>query len=138
MHRKLNRNVRVLLIESNRDDIVAIKKEFANADFQVDIKTIDQLGRLDEYLESAKLRIDWIPDVILLDMSFFDAGLRTVLNKSRSVDILVKVPVIIIITSKAERDVVKTYTLDVAEIITKPLEADKVFSVLKLDASANS
>jgi two-component system, response regulator len=56
---------------------------------------------------------------------------RTVLKEIKSDPILHRIPIIILTTSKAEEDIIKTYNLGVNSFICKPVSFDKLVDIVK-------
>ena len=70
------------------------------------------------------------PDLIILDLNLPRKDGREVLKEIKSDDHLKRIPVVILTTSKAEEDVIKTYNLHANCYITKPLELDKFMEIV--------
>jgi len=71
------------------------------------------------------------PDLILLDLNLPRKDGRAVLAEIKSDDSLRRIPVVVLTTSKAEEDIVKTYDLHANCYITKPVDFDKFVSVIR-------
>jgi chemotaxis family two-component system response regulator Rcp1 len=71
------------------------------------------------------------PDIILLDLNLPKKDGREVLEEIKSDAQLKCIPVVILTTSKAEEDVLKTYGLHANCYVTKPVDLDKFIHVVK-------
>ena len=71
------------------------------------------------------------PDVILLDLNLPKKDGREVLAEVKSDDDLKRIPVVIITTSRAEEDILKTYNLHANCYISKPVDLDQFIRVVK-------
>jgi chemotaxis family two-component system response regulator Rcp1 len=71
------------------------------------------------------------PDLILLDLNIPRMDGREVLAEIKSDPALKRIPVVILTTSRAEEDIVRTYDLNANCYITKPVDFDKFLSVVK-------
>ena len=71
------------------------------------------------------------PDVILLDLNLPKKDGRQVLAEIKGDAMLRSIPVVILTTSKAEEDIVKTYDLHANCYITKPVDLEQFLSVVK-------
>ena len=71
------------------------------------------------------------PDIILLDLNLPRKDGREVLAEIKSDDILKRIPVVVLTTSKAEEDVLRTYNLHANCYITKPVDLEKFMVVVK-------
>ncbi|MBD3186635.1 response regulator, partial [Candidatus Bathyarchaeota archaeon] len=72
------------------------------------------------------------PDVILLDLNLPKKDGREVLQEIKADDSLKRIPVVILTTSSAEEDVLKTYDLHANCYITKPVEIEKYIQTMKI------
>ena len=71
------------------------------------------------------------PDLILLDLELPGMDGREILTAVRSDDDLREIPVVILTTSQAEQDVLKAYQLSANAYITKPVDLDQFFNVVR-------
>jgi len=71
------------------------------------------------------------PDLIILDLNLPKKDGREVLAEIKTEENLKSIPVVILTTSKAEEDILKTYNLHANCYITKPLDFDKFMEVVK-------
>ena len=71
------------------------------------------------------------PDIILLDLNLPRKDGREVLEEIKSDDLLKRIPVVVLTTSKAEEDVVRTYNLHANCYVTKPVDLEKFMVVVK-------
>jgi two-component system response regulator len=71
------------------------------------------------------------PDVILLDLNLPKKDGREVLAEVKSDDDLKRIPVVILTTSRAEEDILKTYNLHANCYISKPVDLDQFIRVVK-------
>jgi two-component system, chemotaxis family, response regulator Rcp1 len=71
------------------------------------------------------------PDLILLDLNIPRMDGREVLVAIKSDPHLKRIPVVVLTTSKAEEDIVRTYDLNANCYITKPVDFDKFLTVVK-------
>ena len=71
------------------------------------------------------------PDLILLDLNMPRMDGREALQEIKSHAALRQIPVIVLTSSKAEEDVLRSYDLGVNSYITKPVTFAKLVDVLK-------
>lgn len=71
------------------------------------------------------------PDLILLDLNLPKRDGREVLAEIKSDPSLRCIPVVILTTSRAEEDILKTYDLHANCYITKPVNLEQFISVVK-------
>jgi CheY-like chemotaxis protein len=72
------------------------------------------------------------PDLILLDLNLPKKDGREVLAQIKADPNLKLIPVVILTTSAAERDILRTYELNANCYVTKPIDLEQFISVVKL------
>jgi chemotaxis family two-component system response regulator Rcp1 len=71
------------------------------------------------------------PDLILLDLNLPGLDGREVLAEIKGDPALAIIPVVVLTTSRAEEDVVRTYSLHANCFITKPVDLDQFVKVVQ-------
>jgi CheY-like chemotaxis protein len=71
------------------------------------------------------------PDLILLDLNLPVKDGREVLAEIKADPDLKRIPVVILTTSKAEEDILKTYNLHANCYVTKPVDLEQFVKVVK-------
>ena len=71
------------------------------------------------------------PDIILLDLNMPKKDGREVLQDIKSDETLKRIPVVVLTTSKAEEDVLRTYNLHANCYVTKPVDLEKFIVVVR-------
>jgi len=71
------------------------------------------------------------PDLILLDLNLPKKDGREVLEEIKTDDDLKRIPVVILTTSQAEEDILRSYNLHANCYITKPLDLHQFIRVVK-------
>jgi CheY-like chemotaxis protein len=124
--------IEILLVEDNPGDIrltqEALKegKVLNNLSVASDgIEAIKFLQREGDYAKKPH------PDIILLDLNLPKMDGREVLASIKSNPKLRRIPVVILTTSKAEEDIIKSYDLHANCYITKPVDLDQFLTVVK-------
>lgn len=127
-----SRPIQILLVEDNYGDARLAIEAFREANSANQIVTVpdgvaalEYLRRHGQYTEAAR------PDVILLDLNLPRKDGREVLAEIKADPHLRRIPVIVLTTSKATDDIVKTYDLHANCYVTKPLSLDQFFGVIK-------
>jgi len=85
----------------------------------------DFLFRLKNYKDAPR------PDVIILDLNLPKKNGRELLAEIKTDNELKIIPVIILTMSKAEEDIIDTYNLHANCYLTKPIDLNKFFEVVK-------
>ena len=70
------------------------------------------------------------PDIILLDLNLPRKDGRQVLAELKAIPRLKNIPVVVLTTSEAEQDIVKSYELHANCYITKPVDLDKFVEII--------
>jgi CheY-like chemotaxis protein len=71
------------------------------------------------------------PDLILLDLNLPKKDGREVLGEIKEDPNLRRIPVVVLTTSKAEEDIIKSYDLHVNSYVTKPVDLNKFLNVIR-------
>ena len=71
------------------------------------------------------------PDLILLDLNLPRMDGRELLARIRANESLANIPVVILTSSAAERDIVRTYALHANCYVTKPIDLDQFIEVVR-------
>jgi len=124
--------VEILLVEDNPGDVRLTRealregKVYSNLHWAKDgVEALEFLRR--EGCHAAAPR----PDIILLDLNLPKKDGREVLAVVKGDDQLKQIPVVVLTTSKAEEDVLRSYALHANCYITKPVDLDKFIFVVK-------
>jgi len=127
-----NRPVEILLVEDNPGDErltrEALKegKVYSNLHWVTDgVQAMEFLRRQGKYKDVPR------PDIILLDLNLPKKDGREVLQDIKNDGELKRIPVVVLTTSKAEEDVLRTYNLHANCYVTKPVDLEKFIVVVK-------
>lgn len=71
------------------------------------------------------------PGFILLDLNMPRKDGRTALKEIKESSEFHRIPIVILTTSKAEEDIIRTYNLGVNSFICKPVSFDKLVDIVK-------
>jgi two-component system, chemotaxis family, response regulator Rcp1 len=127
-----NHPIDILLVEDNPGDErltrEALKegKVYSNLHWVKDgVEAMQFLRREGKYGSAPR------PEIILLDLNLPRKDGREVLQEIKADDELRRIPVVILTTSKAEEDVLRTYNLHANCYVTKPVDLEKFIVVVK-------
>jgi two-component system response regulator len=120
--------VKILLVEDNPNDVELTLHAFEKYKLANSMHVVRDGQEALDYLfgtgdEGYADRVQ--PQVILLDLKLPKVDGLEVLRRIRSDAALGTVPVVILTSSREERDVVESYQLGVNSFIVKPIEFDK-------------
>jgi CheY-like chemotaxis protein len=122
--------LRLLLIEDNAPDVRLTTEALRDGGTPVDLTVArDGVEALDQ-LQTLRTARGPLPDLILLDLNLPRKDGREVLRAVKGDPGLVHIPVIILTTSSAERDVTESYRLGANAYVVKPVDLDRFFSVV--------
>nr|WP_221286731.1 response regulator [Cellulomonas hominis] len=71
------------------------------------------------------------PDLVLLDLNLPRMDGREVLEAMKNDDALRSIPVVVLTTSEAEEDVVRSYSLHANAYVTKPVDFERFIEVVR-------
>ena len=129
---KHSRPIEILLVEDNPGDarltIEALKEGKVRNNIYV---VTDGMEALNYLFREGKFADVIRPDIILLDLNLPKKNGREVLEIIKSDKDLRRIPVVILTSSKAEEDIVRTYDLHANCYITKPVDLDQFIRVIK-------
>jgi chemotaxis family two-component system response regulator Rcp1 len=124
--------VEILLVEDNPGDVRLTKealkegKVYNNLHWAKDgVEALEFLRRQGKYADAPR------PDIILLDLNLPKKDGREVLVEIKRDNGLGLIPVVVLTTSKAEEDVLKSYELHANCYVTKPVDLDQFIRVVK-------
>ena len=124
--------IEILLVEDNPGDErltrEALKegKVYHNLHWAKDgVEAMEFLQQKGKYKDSPR------PDIILLDLNLPKKDGREVLQDIKSDEKLRRIPVVVLTTSKAEEDVLRSYNLHANCYVTKPVDLEKFIVVVK-------
>jgi CheY-like chemotaxis protein len=122
----------ILLVEDNPGDVRLTREALKEGKV---LNTIHVAGDGIEALEflrhEGKYAKTIHPDIILLDLNLPRMDGRELLAKIKSDPKLRRIPVVILTTSKAEEDIIKSYDLHANCYITKPVDLHQFITVVK-------
>jgi CheY-like chemotaxis protein len=89
------------------------------------VEALSYLRREDPYAEAVR------PDLILLDLNLPRRDGREVLKEIKSDDALRRIPVVVLTTSQADEDIVRSYQLHANAYVTKPVDFERFTAVVR-------
>lgn len=132
MGNQLVKPITILLVEDNPGDADLAREALDNSKFNNKLQVVDDgekamafLRREEPYRDAPR------PDLILLDLNLPRKDGRQVLAEIKADPELMRIPVVILTTSRAEEDVLKTYQLHANCYITKPIDLNQFLHVVR-------
>jgi two-component system, chemotaxis family, response regulator Rcp1 len=128
-----DRPVEILLVEDNPADVRLTREVLENGQSTAHINVVEDgeeamafMRREGEYAESPR------PKLVMLDLNLPKKDGREVLQEMKSDPALCRIPVIVLTTSAADSDIHRSYDLHANCVITKPMDLDDFFSVVRM------
>ena len=124
--------INILLVEDDPGDVLITKEAFAENKVRNQLSVVNDgvnalafLRREDGYADAPR------PDLILLDLNLPRLDGHEVLEQIKSDTGLQRIPVVILTTSDAEEDVLRSYNLHANAYITKPVDFERFLGVVR-------
>lgn len=126
------RPIEILLVEDNPGDVDLTREALQNGKLANHLYAVEDgekamafLRREGEYASMPR------PDLILLDLNLPRKDGREVLAEIKADPDLKRIPVVILTTSKADEDVLRSYNLHANCYVTKPIDLAQFMKVVK-------
>lgn len=126
--------INILMADDDPDDRLLMKEALEEIELPNAIDFVEDGAELMDYLyQKGRFLIDKTvkPNLILLDLNMPKINGHEALRLIKSDPVLRRIPVIVLTTSKAEGDVIKTYDLGVNSYISKPADFDELVKVAR-------
>ena len=124
--------VEVLLVEDDPGDVELTTEAFKEGKIVVNLTVIEDGVKALAYLRREAPYAGAVrPDLILLDLNLPKKDGREVLRDIKSDEHLKGIPVVVLSTSDAEVDILKTYGLGANCYINKPVQLDQFTKVVR-------
>lgn len=130
--KQIERPIEILLVEDNVNDVTftrnALKEAKVNNNLHVAEDGVEALeflkreGPFDQALQ---------PDLILLDLNLPQKSGMEVLEEIKNDPNLRQIPVVIMTSSQAEQDIVKSYELQANCFIPKPVDFERFIDIIR-------
>ena len=124
--------IEILLVEDDPADVELTKEAMLQSKIVVNLNVVIDGEQALEYLQrNGEYKDSTRPDMVLLDLNLPKLDGRDVLKAMKQNDDLKTIPVIVLTTSKAEEDIVKSYGLGANCFITKPVGLEQFTEVVR-------
>jgi CheY-like chemotaxis protein len=124
--------IQILLVEDSPGDVRLTQEVLRDARIANDLHVVGDgeaamsfLRRDGEYADRPR------PDLVLLDLNLPRKDGREVLSEINADPELRSIPVIVLTTSEAEQDILRSYQLAANAYITKPIDLNELIAVVR-------
>ncbi len=126
------RSIEVLLVEDNPGDVRLTKEAMRESKVLVNLSVATDGEEALAFLRKQGVHQGAPrPDLILMDLNLPKKDGREVLAEIKFDPDLRRIPVVVLTTSRAEEDILRTYDLHANCFITKPVDLDQFITVVE-------
>jgi CheY-like chemotaxis protein len=124
--------IEVLLVEDDPGDVLLIREAFDYNKVHNNLNVVHDGEQALAYLRRQEGFADTPrPDLILLDLNLPRKDGREVLAEVKADEELRTIPVVVLTTSEAEEDVLRSYQLHANAYVTKPVDFERFVSIVR-------
>jgi CheY-like chemotaxis protein len=124
--------IEVLLVEDDPGDVLMTQEAFEEHKVRNKLNVVSDgeealayLRREGQYADAPR------PDLILLDLNLPKVDGREVLANIKDDADLRRIPVVVLTTSQADEDIVRSYSLHANAYVTKPVDFERFIAVVR-------
>ena len=120
------RALEILLVEDNPGDVLLTKEAMKDGKVSNSLHVAKNgLEALEFLRKEGRFQDAPTPDLVLLDLNLPRKNGREVLQEMKNEDELRAIPVVVLTTSEAHRDIIESYILQANCYITKPVDFEQ-------------
>ena len=124
--------IEVLLVEDDPGDVLMTREAFAEHKVRNRLSVVSDGAEALAYLRREGAFADAVrPDLVLLDLNLPRRDGREVLAEIKNDRDLHQIPVVVLTTSEAEEDILRSYQLHANAYVTKPVDFDRFISIVR-------
>ncbi|KIF77862.1 chemotaxis protein CheY [Streptomyces sp. 150FB] len=124
--------IEVLLVEDDAGDELMTREAFEDNKIRNTLHVVrDGQEALDFLYRRTRYEGAPRPDLILLDLNLPKYDGRQVLEKIKTDPALASIPVVVLTTSSAEEDILRSYKLHANAYVTKPVDLDQFIAAVR-------
>jgi CheY-like chemotaxis protein len=127
------RPIQLLMAEDDKEDQMLVRRAFEQAHLMNELVIVEDGEELLDYLfQRGRYAEAELPDVILLDLNMPRKDGREALQEIKADARLRHVPIIVLTSSSADEDVLRSYDLGVSSYIEKPVTFERMVQVVSV------
>lgn len=127
--------ITIVMADDDADDRLMAQEALEEARLANELHCVEDGEELLDYLyrrgKYTALHRERLPGLILLDLNMPRKDGREALKEIKADPTLRRIPVVVLTTSEAEEDIVRTYDLGVNSFIVKPVAFDSLVRVMQ-------
>jgi CheY-like chemotaxis protein len=128
-----NKSIEILLVEDNLVDVRLTQEALKEGKLLNTLHVVrDGAEALAFIRQHAPYETRVQPDLILLDLNLPKKSGQEVLTELKNDAQLRRIPVVVLTTSEAEKDIVQSYSLHANAYITKPVDFEQFIQVIHI------
>ncbi len=133
---KEGKMITILMADDDPDDRRLTRDAFAQNRLANELDTVEDGEELLDYLHRRgryeNLKGKPLPGLILLDLNMPRKDGREALKEMKADPVLRRIPIVVLTTSKAEEDILRSYDLGVNSYVTKPVTFKSLVELVKV------
>ena len=124
--------IEVLLVEDDPGDVLMTQEAFEEHKLRNRLTVVSDGAEALQYLRREGKYADAVqPDLILLDLNLPRRDGREVLAEIKNDPDLHQIPVVVLTTSQADEDILRSYSLHANAYVTKPVDFERFIDVVR-------
>ena len=124
--------IEVLLVEDDPGDVLMTQEAFEEHKVHNRLTVVSDGAAALAYLRREGAFADAVrPDLILLDLNLPRRDGREVLAEIKKDEDLGRIPVVVLTTSSADQDILRSYQLHANAYVTKPVDFERFIAVIR-------
>ena len=124
--------IEILLVEDDPGDVLMTREAFEACPTPRRLTVVSDGESAMDYLRQRGMHTAAVtPDLVLLDLNLPRMDGREVLAELKADPRLRMIPVVVLTTSEAEEDVIRSYSLHANAFVTKPVDFDQFAEVIR-------
>jgi chemotaxis family two-component system response regulator Rcp1 len=132
MKSRETRPIEILLVEDNPGDVRLTQEAFRDAKVRNNMVVVGDGLEAMAYLKQENKYAHAIrPDLILLDLNLPRMNGFEVLDAIKADESLKRIPVVVLTTSQAEQDILRSYDLHANAYVTKPVDLEQFIVAIR-------
>ena len=129
---EIGKPIEILLVEDSAGDVRLVQENLKESKVRNTLNVVgDGIEAMAYLRKEGKYKDTPRPDLVLLDLNLPKKDGRQVLTEIKSDEYLKCIPVVVLTISKAEEDIMKSYSLHANAYISKPVDLNQFLKVVK-------